>query len=169
MLTLQNARSLHSQHQAHPCHSVRALGRKASKLFPGSQGPSLLVPFCFSSLMYQRFSTPPPWMFQNTQTSSHLHTFAQAAPTPTTSCTCATSCLDVTGSPLLYISYSLLYIPHSFLCSSTSTPCCLHLSLSFNYEALEGRNQSEFFSGSPLPSTGPGTQQHSMNAEYISR
>lgn len=107
--------------QVHPCHSsARTLGRKTSKLFPGSQGPSLLVPICFYRLMYHRLLTPPSWMFQNTQPSSHLHISAQAAPTSTTACICATS---AQMSPAL----SLLYVPHSCLCSSTSTPCCLHL------------------------------------------
>lgn len=159
MLALQNAKSLHSQHPG-PSMSLRcpnpvqeniqALSWQSrsftagSYLFLQSHGPQ-----AFDSSLLARakdtFITPAHFCPGCSHLDHLLHM-----------CPIVLKCHWLSLSPL-HSSLSPLYSSLMSLLWHLNT--LLRPSLPFNYEPLEGRNHSEFFSGSPVPSTGPGTQQ----------
>ena len=161
--TLRNVSPLHSSTQSIPVTPLFSPAREDIQALSWRSGSFIgwfLSVFPASGTI--RFRDLLLGCFQNTQPSSHLHTFAQAPPTLTTSRTTAPFQFQL-ESLWLWRSQapSLLYIPH--------LPSLLPPSVPFNVGPLEGRNHGWLFPGYPVPSTGLAHSGNSVNAEHTSR
>lgn len=130
MLTLQNVNPLHFQHSSAPMSLLcsNLVQEKVQALSPQSRSFIGWFLSAFPVSCTVSFQQLPLGCFQNTRSSSHLHTFVQASPALTTSYTPVHPSGSSSNVPSTFKTPpSFLDSPHSFLCSSTYSPCYLQI------------------------------------------